>query len=236
MINIGNTLREEREKQNLNIKDIADKTLIRPYYIEEIENNNFPYYDGFIISYIRKYANVLNIEAEPLLSAYKELFKEEPPKPKRRINFPKFFIIFLISVALIVAGVFTIKKLTSQPVETNLPSQGGETNNNPPQNPSQGGTQPEQPSTPPSNETGETGQTTGIDLVLRVDQRSWFGVDIDGTYTQFFLQPGQTKELKANNYINIRYGNAKHVYVTKNGNDLGVVSKTDTVVEVEYKP
>ncbi|NCQ53175.1 MAG: hypothetical protein GW803_03700, partial [Caldiserica bacterium] len=45
-----------------------------------------------------------------------------------------------------------------------------------------------------------------------------------------------TKELKGKNYIKIRYGNAKHVFVTKNGTNLGVVSATDTVVDVEYKP
>lgn len=213
MIDIGKTLKEEREKQKLTIEEIADKTLIRPYYLEEIENNNFHYYDGFIAAYIHKYANLLGIEAEPLLASYRELFKEKPLEPKRK---NVTLIIILISICVLLILFFVLKRFVYAPQPTQ-------------ENPSQEITPLQPPIVEPQ-------KPSGIDLVLKADQKSWLGVDIDGVYSQFFLGQGETKELKGKNYIKIRYGNAKHVFVTKNGTNLGVVSATDAVVDVEYKP
>lgn len=225
MIDIGKTLKEEREKQKLTIEEIANRTLIRPYYLEEIENNSFNYYDGFIAAYIRKYAGLLGVDSEPLLAAYKELFKEKQEEPKRK---RPIIIIILILIFLILVLFFVFKKFIyySQPAQQ--PSQ-GEVVTPIPENPSSVNT-PSQPS------VVEPQKPSGVDLVLKADQRSWLGVDIDGNYSQFFLSAGESRELKGKNYIKIRYGNAKHVYVTKNGTDLGIVSRTDTVVEVEYLP
>jgi transcriptional regulator with XRE-family HTH domain len=225
MIDIGKTLKEEREKQKLTIEEIADKTLIRPYYLEEIENNNFHYYDGFIAAYIRKYANLLGIEAEPLLASYRELFKEKPLEPKRK---NVTLIIILISICALLILFFVLKRFVYAPQPTQQPSQ-SEVNNSPQENPGEETTPLQPPIVEPQ-------KPSGIDLVLKADQRSWLGVDIDGVYSQFFLGQGETKELKGKDYIKIRYGNAKHVFVTKNGTNLGVVSATDAVVDVEYKP
>jgi len=225
MIDIGKTLKEEREKQNLTIGEISEKTLIRPYYIEEIESNSFRYYDGFIASYIRKYADLLGIEADPLLSAYRELFKEEPLKP-HRIN--KALVLIFISICVIVIGFFVIKKIVSNYRPNEQPSQGEEI-----EQPTE---QPFQEQTPEQQPIKEPEKISGVHLVLKADARCWVGVNIDGKYSQFFIESGETKELQGKDYIKIRYGNARHVYVTKNSVNLGVASLTETVLDVEYNP
>jgi cytoskeletal protein RodZ len=225
MIDIGKILKEEREKQNLTIEEISKKTLIRPYYIEEIESNRFPYYDGFIASYIRKYANLLGIEEDPLLVAYRELFKEEPLKPGRKNRIP---VLIFISVCVILVVFFTIKKITSNYLTSKQPAQEEEIEQPTEQTP------PEQ--TPEQPPVKEPEKISGVHLVLKADARCWLGINVDGKYSQFFLEPGETRELQGKDYIKIRYGNARHVYVTKNGVNLGIASSTETVIDVEYKP
>jgi len=86
-MNIGETLRSEREKQKLTLSEVSEKTLINTYYLEQIEEENFgKEFDGFMLSYIKKYAEFLGIDPKPLTDAYKELFKDKEIhlKPKRK--------------------------------------------------------------------------------------------------------------------------------------------------------
>lgn len=225
MIDIGKTLKEGREKRRLSIDDVADGTLIRPYYIEEIENNHFPYYDGYITAFIRKYATFLGIDPEPLVLAYKELFKEEPLKPpKKRKNFLWLILLIVVVVSISIVMISyrnNIAHLPEQP-EAETPEE-----QLPPE---------ESEPLPGETEEPEEPHYEGVNLVLRADARCWLGVTIDGNYQQLFIQEGETKEFKGKEYIKIRYGNAKHVYVTKNGQQLGVVSENETVTEAEYRP
>jgi len=232
---IGTILREEREKRNLTLEDVSKETLIRVYYLEKIENDDFgEEFDGYILSYIKKYAEFLNIDDKPLVEAYKELFKEKDEiKRVSTRKKPNYLIISLISILLILAIVLTIyfvKKPKSeiptqniQPPSTETPISEKPTETNP--------TQPQtQPTQPTQNQTKEA----PIVVVLQSNGRCWLGINSDGKYTQRFINANETLKLTANNYIQIRFGNAKVVKINYNGKDLGFASTKETVVDYKF--
>ncbi len=237
-VNIGEILKKEREKRGLSLSDIAKETLIREFYLEQIENNEFPRYDGYIAAYIRKYAEALGIDPEPLVSAYKDLFPEEVHpeilnKEETKSKFPFLISVFVVVIILFITAIFAFSHMrnvkpsvNNQNVET--PSQSNSSEKTPlseKKNP---------PETKNENISSEK-KPEGIKVTVTVDSKCWLGVTIDGKYTQLMLYKGQSKTFVGKKYIKILYGNAMHAYVTVNGKDEGVVSKDKRVVEVEYK-
>ena len=62
---IGDTLRAEREKQNLTVHDVEKGTSIRALYIESIEAGDYSKLPGEVYTkgFIRNYANFLKMDA-----------------------------------------------------------------------------------------------------------------------------------------------------------------------------
>jgi cytoskeletal protein RodZ len=237
---IGKILKKEREKQNLTIDDIAKKTLIRQYYIEQIENNEFEQYDGFINAYIRKYAEALGIDSKHLVNAYKSLFSVEKDDNKAKEIKTRKKWVYITSIIAIAISIFVVVFLNiharkplpnnSGSQEINLPS------NNEVQKP------PEK--TTPSNSVNQESKNPqtpvekkaeGVSVTISADELCWVGVTIDDKYTQLFIHKGEKKTFKGKKYVKVKFGNAIHAYVNFNGKDLGVVSKDKRVVEKVYK-
>jgi cytoskeleton protein RodZ len=237
-LSIGEYLRSEREKQHLSLDDIANKTLIRKYYLEQIENNDFKRYDGFISAYIRKYAEALGVDPEPLIVQYKALF-EEPLEKKKETDKHSFWLVAIIAVLLIGVSAFGIRFAVHNRAVENNPTpeikQPVETNTNNSQSKETPSENKNEKKSPAQNSTVEK-TYNGVDVVVSVNKLCWLGVTVDGKYNQMFLYPGNKKEFKGKKYVKIRFGNATHAYVTVNGKKLGVVSKDKKVVEVTYKP
>ena len=59
----GENVRKQREKENLTLKDVAEKTKIREQYLQKIENGNAA---GIRCSHIFIIAHALNIKAYKL--------------------------------------------------------------------------------------------------------------------------------------------------------------------------
>ncbi|MBP8612382.1 MAG: DUF4115 domain-containing protein [Candidatus Atribacteria bacterium] len=226
-MNIGETLRSEREKQKLTLSEVSEKTLINTYYLEQIEEENFGKdFDGFMLSYIKKYAEFLGIDPKPLTDAYKELFKDKEIHLKPKKKKPNVFVIIII-ILIVVGLIFAIHRLTKNAVISPTPSAPEETTPSQPSTPTTPSEIP--PATQPTSPEAST-----VTLILKSAGRCWLGITIDGKYTQRFINSGETITLTGNNYIQIRYGNAKVVTVNLNGKSLGTVSNNETVVEVKY--
>ena len=63
---LGNTLREERERQNLSVEDIEQGTSIRALYIEAIENGEYDKLPGEVYTrgFIKNYAKFLGLDGD----------------------------------------------------------------------------------------------------------------------------------------------------------------------------
>lgn len=240
-MSIGKVLKEEREKKHLTLEDVSKETLVRVYYLEKIENDDFgSEFDGYMLSYVRKYAEALGIDPTPLINEYRELFKgkEEILKPRKNYKRLTILIVVLLIISAIIFGV-TRSNIFNKPITPTNPnnqeiSSGGTQTQNPSsQNPSEGSKNPEtQPIN--TNPSEEPKPQYPINLILKSDGRCWLGITIDGKYSQRFINKGETLELHANQYIQIRFGNAKVVKVNLNGKDLGLASTTNTVAEYKY--
>ncbi|BAL80852.1 helix-turn-helix domain-containing protein [Caldisericum exile] len=232
-MSIGKVLKEEREKRNLTLEDVSKGTLIREYYLEKIEADDFGNeFDGFVLSYIKKYAEFLEIDAQPLLTEYKELFKET--KVIKRSTNKKLKFIALIFILLFIVGfVFSLGKFKSG-TQVTINESISQTETSPKESEIPIQTPQEQTPSQPQNNLQEQSPNYPVILVLKSNGRCWLGMTIDGNYSQRFINQNETLELHAKNYIQIRFGNAKVVTVIYNGKDLGPVSSSETVVELRY--
>ncbi len=71
---MGSTLRAEREKRGLTIKDIERETSIRAKYLEALEKGMYDALPGevYVKGFIRNYADFLHLNAEKLVQEYRE--------------------------------------------------------------------------------------------------------------------------------------------------------------------
>src|SRR3954465_11033286 len=79
MAGIGETLREARMRQRLDIADVEQRTKIRAKYLRALENEEFALLPGstFVKTFLRTYAEELGLDPHVLVEEYRQSF--EPP-------------------------------------------------------------------------------------------------------------------------------------------------------------
>lgn len=81
MDNLGERLKSEREKLNLSIDDVSQKTKIRHQVIEALENNNFSILpEVYLNSFIKTYSSFLKIPEEEIYPFFKDTPKKATGK------------------------------------------------------------------------------------------------------------------------------------------------------------
>lgn len=91
MFDIGNSLREARERQGLGYPEIELATKIRAKYIRALEEEDFTSIpgDAYIRGFLRTYAEYLGLDGDVYVDEYASRFitswrDELPPRPERR--------------------------------------------------------------------------------------------------------------------------------------------------------
>jgi cytoskeleton protein RodZ len=95
MPSIGETLREARMRQRLDIADVEARTKIRAKYLRALENEEFGMLPGptFVKTFLRTYAEMLGLDPHVLVEAYRANYEREdelelqplgPPSAARR--------------------------------------------------------------------------------------------------------------------------------------------------------
>ena len=81
MPGIGETLREARMRQKINIEDLEQSTKIRAKYLRALENEEFGLLPGptYVRSFLRTYAEKLGLDPQVLVEEFRA--KYEPPEP-----------------------------------------------------------------------------------------------------------------------------------------------------------
>src|SRR3954452_7556589 len=77
MASIGETLREARMRQHLDITDVEDRTKIRAKYLRALENEEFGMLPGstFVKTFLRTYAEVLGLDPHALVEEYRATYE-----------------------------------------------------------------------------------------------------------------------------------------------------------------
>ena len=81
MPGIGETLREARVRQRVNIEELEETTKIRAKYLRALENEEFGLLPGptYVRSFLRTYAEKLGLDPQLLVEEYRARY--EPPEP-----------------------------------------------------------------------------------------------------------------------------------------------------------
>jgi cytoskeleton protein RodZ len=77
MPNIGETLREARMRQHLDIADVESRTKIRAKYLRALENEEFGMLPGptFVKTFLRTYAEALGLDPQVLVEEYRATYE-----------------------------------------------------------------------------------------------------------------------------------------------------------------
>src|SRR3954452_3929731 len=77
MASIGETLREARMRQHLDIADVEDRTKIRAKYLRALENEEFGMLPGatFVKTFLRTYAELLGLDPHMLVEEYRATYE-----------------------------------------------------------------------------------------------------------------------------------------------------------------
>src|SRR5574340_59320 len=83
MESVGETLRRERLRQNLDLQQVARETKINQKFLEAIESDNYDKLPGgvFAKSFVRQYARLLNLDDDELAADVQRYF--QPPAPEQ---------------------------------------------------------------------------------------------------------------------------------------------------------
>ena len=79
MDNLGQNIRQKREKKQMTIEDLSAKTKISVAVLRDIENGKFDRYKGdeaYVKMYLKKISQALEMDGEQLTEQYIELTRE----------------------------------------------------------------------------------------------------------------------------------------------------------------
>jgi hypothetical protein len=81
MAEIGTTLRETRMRNRIDISEVEAATKIRAKYLRALENEEWDLLPGptFVKTFLRTYAEYLEIEPKPLIEEYKQRYERPSP-------------------------------------------------------------------------------------------------------------------------------------------------------------
>jgi hypothetical protein len=115
---IGNSLREARERQGLGYPEIELATKIRAKYIRALEEEDFTAIpgDAYIRGFLRTYAEYLGLDGDVYVDEYASRFitswrDELPPRPERRRIRTRERPVERRAVLLVLAGIVVVTAL-----------------------------------------------------------------------------------------------------------------------------
>ena len=118
MFEIGNSLREARERQGLGYPEIELATKIRAKYIRALEEEDFTSIpgDAYIRGFLRTYAEYLGLDGDVYVDEYASRFitswrNELPPRPERRRIRTRERHLERRAVLLVLAGIVLVAVL-----------------------------------------------------------------------------------------------------------------------------
>src|SRR5215210_2086861 len=116
MPSIGESLREARVRQHLDISDVEAQTKIRAKYLRALENEEFGLLPGptFVKTFLRTYAEVLGLDPHVLVEDYRTRYEPRdefdavqpigpPPSGREESRAPRPAVLVGLGVAAVLA-------------------------------------------------------------------------------------------------------------------------------------
>ncbi len=219
---VGDILRKKREELGQDLLEISRTLKISYTYLRALEDETFEKLpeEVYVKGYIRKYAEILNIDPEIVIQAYnqqvsppqaenKEAFEKDALKRKRSkiklLLTPLLLLLFVITVTFILFPSSSRKKeisISPPPVE------------------------------PDKENILKTEDTPHILEVFAIDT-TWLLIAVDNTTAKdMILKPGESIKLQAKTGFSLKIGNAGGVNLIFDGKEIGKLGEKGQVVNL----
>ncbi|NPV25995.1 MAG: helix-turn-helix domain-containing protein [Firmicutes bacterium] len=251
-MNIGDQLKEARQRKGLTIAEAEMATKIRGKYLRALEEGAYEELPArvYSVGFLRTYARFLGINPEELVEEFKAI-SADPERPANlepvvnkepfgwRINSRQLRFGLIVGIAVILLGI-PVYWLSRGHSSTKMPPASSQiTSVN---QPDPAAVQPiQEPSpAPPTNSVQPARPTQPVNgritLELLAQENTWVQVAVDGVNTfTGKLTPGERKLFSGNERVWMLIGNAGGVELIKNGTSLGFPGKKGQVVQQEFR-
>ena len=246
-IGIGDALREAREAQGRSLQDASQSLRVRSDYVEALELEQFDVFgaDTYARGHLRNYAAWLGLDAAELVGLYDRYVRTDdqtahhiadaPVSLQTRDPLPQWVLVLGAGVAVLaaIALVGLLGNRTPPPADVSIADDTSPT-------PTPTATASSEPTTDPSPTPSATPTFEGVEMLLVIESRSYLEVTMDGQeshpITGKIAEAGETVEIRADETVTVRYGDAGGVIVEINGRSYGRPGGNGEVVEITYGP
>jgi len=240
MAALGEEFRSAREARGLTLSDVAEQIHIRSVYLNAIENEDWKAIGApvYVRGFIRTYARFLGVDGEDAVARFNAAAPPERPVQTAAIDYtddhertgPSWLAILggLVALLLVAFVIYeywqyakggTARKPVAAASAAPQPAAAAP------------GSQSPVPSAAPS---ASPGAAVHHQLAIRLTQRSWIRVTVDGATKIEGIFPAGTARTFTGSAADVRAGNAGGVLVTVDGRSSGPMGKEGDVVEQRY--
>ena len=245
MAALGEEFRSAREARGLTLSDVAEQIHIRSVYLNAIENEEWTAIGApvYVRGFIRTYARFLGLDAEDAVARFNQAAPPERPSASvatplsddRERSGPSMWAILGTLVALVLVGFVAYEwwqyahgGTAGNPVAVGTAA---------PQ-PARGSAGSQAPAAvgavPSGAPAGTPAPVVHHQLAIRLTERSWLRVVVDGATKLEGIYPAGTARKFSGNVADVRAGNAGGVTVEVNGRSPAPMGKEGDVVEQRY--
>jgi len=243
MAALGEEFRSAREARGLTLSDVAEQIHIRSVYLNAIENDDWSSIGApvYVRGFIRTYARFLGLDAEAAVARFNQTVPAERPSASVASSAleedgpsgPSLWAIVGAVLAVALVGFvgweywqYTHGGGAPVAVATPAPQASASVGGAPAASPG-----PADSASPPASSPGPA---RPHQLEIRLTERSWLRVAIDGTTQLEGLFPAGTTRTFTGKVADVRAGNAGGVSVGANGRPPTPMGKEGDVVEQHY--
>ncbi|MBC8016668.1 MAG: helix-turn-helix domain-containing protein [Sporomusaceae bacterium] len=240
MKTVGESLREEREKKGLSLRDIETAISIRTLYLNAIEEGNYHLIPGevYLKGFIRNYANYLGLNGQQMVDLYRkaqlpdslgiensvpnktENVTEKPSGHNRKPS--KWLLISLLAICVAGSAWWLLGSSTTEEPQVNRQVQQSPSISN--QN------APIQSAIPAQPVKANT-----VIVTAKYTDQCWTSVTVDGkSIYEGTPQAGDTITWEGKKEVTITAGNAGGIDISLNGQSAGKLGEKGEVVLKTY--
>ncbi|BAY85849.1 hypothetical protein NIES267_53550 [Calothrix parasitica NIES-267] len=245
---ITKKLQQLREQQGIHIEQIAAKILVRPAFLNALEEGRFEELPEpvYIQGFIRRYGDALGIDGTALGQEFGAIACPPPvPQENNELNnkanlyvpLAVPYVLLIIGASL---GLFYVlspkgaeQAVSQSQYPSNIVDQKNQSKPKPATSPVASSSKP----TPKPTPTPKPKPAEGVKISLDVQDESWVRVITDGKKVfEGTLQKGDKRSFDAKEKLVIRSGNAGAVLVSVNQNKPVPLGDPDNPKTVTYTP
>jgi cytoskeleton protein RodZ len=244
MAGLGEELRATREARNLSLSDVSERLHIRTVYLQSLEEEDWAAIAApvYVRGFLRTYARFLGLDPEAAVARFNEAVPPQVasvPQQGRYLRTsarrgPSPWLWLASAAAIVLLGfvgynyyelqkeqpIGVVGMTSEQPVASPTPSTGiGRA------------AAAGRPGATASPSRGPAGRAAGKGLGVKLVQRSWLRIAVDGSTPMEGIYPAGTERVFHGKTVTVRAGNAAGVDVTVNGRDVGTLGAPGDVVE-----